>query len=199
MQHDAVNLSKKQLAETASQTAGPYLHIGLVPSTIGLPSSNLEPRNPSSEPDQNLGSIQISGTVWDGKKEPVKDAILEAWQPDLYHATADSSPLADSFERWHRVVTDFDNGNWSINTWCPEGFGDNAPSIYFWIVARGINIGLHTRMYFPENHIRNTLDPVLSAVPPDRRTTLVAQCERESHYRFDIVLQGDNETVFFDV
>ncbi|MCY4288268.1 MAG: protocatechuate 3,4-dioxygenase subunit alpha [Aestuariivita sp.] len=199
MERDTLEPSENQLFETASQTAGPYLHIGLAPNSIGLPSAGKEPRNKSCPQNQKTDSIQIVGTVWDGRKEPVKDAMLEAWQPDLGEISADSGIIDGEFERWHRVVTDFRNGNWSFNTCYPRTFGNFAPSISFWLVARGINIGLHTRMYFPENTKANALDPVLNSVAVERRNTLIAHQVGRLGYRFDIVLQGDNETVFFDV
>ncbi|SPZ47764.1 Protocatechuate 3,4-dioxygenase alpha chain [Agrobacterium tumefaciens] len=75
-----------------------------------------------------------------------------------------------------------------------------APHITFWIVARGINIGLQTRMYFPEEQEANTADPVLARVEQKSRiATLVAQKEEGNVYRFDIRLQGEGETVFFDI
>lgn len=75
-----------------------------------------------------------------------------------------------------------------------------APHVTFWIVARGINIGLHTRMYFPEEEAANAEDPVIARVEHKNRVpTLIAKKEAESIYRFDIHLQGENETVFFDI
>ena len=78
-----------------------------------------------------------------------------------------------------------------------------APHVNVWIVARGINIGLHTRMYFCDEAARNAKDPVLNIIEPDiRRRTLIAQREMRGAgavYIFDIHLQGERETVFFDI
>ncbi|MNE92107.1 Protocatechuate 3,4-dioxygenase alpha chain [compost metagenome] len=78
-----------------------------------------------------------------------------------------------------------------------------APHINLWIVARGINIGLHTRLYFADEDAANQQDPVLNLIELEvRRKTLIAQPERRGEelvYRFDIVIQGEGETVFFDL
>jgi len=75
-----------------------------------------------------------------------------------------------------------------------------APHITFWIVARGVNIGLHTRMYFPEEEEANAADPVLGRIEHKVRIpTLIAERAGDGEYTFDIVLQGENETVFFDI
>ena len=75
-----------------------------------------------------------------------------------------------------------------------------APHITFWIVARGINLGLHTRMYFPEEEQANAEDPLLLRLEHrDRMKTMVAQAEGKDSYRFDIHLQGERETVFLDI
>ena len=127
------------------------------------------------------------------------------WQRQAFVA----QPLDDTFRGWGRAVADFETGLWWFETIKPgrvpgrHGHKAMAPHLNLWIVARGINIGLNTRMYFGDEAEANAEDPVLRLVEhPERRRTLIAAREErggEVVYRFDIHLQGDNETVFFDV
>ena len=106
------------------------------------------------------------------------------------------------------MITDFETGEWGFDTvkpgTCPARNGKlAAPHINLWIVARGINIGLNTRMYFDDESKANAEDAVLNLIEWERRrSTLIAKrSERDGQavYRFDIKLQGDDETVFFDI
>ena len=142
---------------------------------------------------------------------PVKDVLLEVWQADAqgnYAHPEGGGPVEDGFRGWGRVITDFETGEWGFDTIKPgptrgRNVGTQAPHLNIWIVARGINIGLNTRMYFDDEATANTADPVLNLIEwENRRSTLIAQRSKrdgQPHYRFDIRLQGDNETVFFDV
>ena len=190
-----------KLKETPSQTAGPYVHIGLAPAAAGFDifDTTLGP-NPAT-PGAPGEHISVEGVVRDGNGDPVTDVLIEVWQADAegrYHATP-----GNSFRGWGRVVSDFDSGEWRFNTIKPGATqGESAPHIAFWVVARGINLGLNTRMYFGDESEANAADPVLASVPEDRRPTLIAtRAERDGKpvYRFDIRLQGLGETVFFDV
>ncbi len=171
--------------ETPSQTAGPFIHIGLAPEVADVDGmrtlgTRIVPTDASGE------RICIEGTIRDGAGELVKDAMIEFWQAD---ATGHHAP-----GHWGRASADFDTGLWTLKTVKP-GAGRGAPHITLYILARGINIGLHTRLYFADED--NAADPVLVQVPEPRRDTLIAQ-RKGTTYRFDIVLQGDGETVFFD-
>ncbi|MGR3544394.1 MAG: protocatechuate 3,4-dioxygenase subunit alpha, partial [Paracoccus sp. (in: a-proteobacteria)] len=118
-------------------------------------------------------------------------------------------PVEDGFRGWGRVITDFDSGEWGFDTVKPGPVpGRNgsvqAPHLNLWIVARGINIGLNTRMYFPDEADANAADPVINLIEWEkRRATLIARQSEDRDgvpvYRFDIRLQGDDETVFFDI
>ncbi|MEQ9121772.1 MAG: protocatechuate 3,4-dioxygenase subunit alpha, partial [Alphaproteobacteria bacterium] len=105
---------------------------------------------------------------------------------------------------WGRQAGDYKTGIWTFETVKPGRvpFPDGrmmAPHISFWIVARGLNIGLQTRMYFPDEAEANAEDPVLKRIEhQDRVRTLIAARTGPGAYRFDIRLQGDDETVFFD-
>ncbi len=199
------------LKESASQTAGPYVHIGCTPNFVGI-NGVFEHDLGSGKlyDDRAAGTrITIRGTVFDGGGYALKDALVEIWQADaqgLYNSPSETAGAADShFTGWGRSPGDMDTGEFLFETIKPGRvpFKDGrfmAPHITFWIVARGINIGLHTRMYFPEEGAANAADPVLARIEhKDRIPTLIAKADGENAYRFDIRLQGDGETVFFDI
>jgi len=191
------------LKETPSQTAGPFVHIGTLPAIAGLKTETAERQNILTR-DGTLGErIRIEGVIYDGAGTPVKDAMLEIWQ-----ANANGQYGSNDFTGWGRAATDFETGLFSFETVKPGAapFQDGrklAPHVWFSIFARGINIHLQTRMYFPDEPAANSADPVLQLVgQPDLIVTLTARKEQSQGvpvYRFDIHLQGDRETVFFDV
>lgn len=196
------------LKETASQTAGPYVHIGLAPGAAGFDIYRQELGRTIAGPDVPGQRIRVEGVVLDGTGAPVKDVLLEVWQADAagIHPHPEDprhAEVAPGFRGWGRVITDFDSGLWAFDTIKPGAvMGRNrrlmAPHISFWIVARGINIGLNTRMYFEDAD--NSADPVLNLVEQaHRRETLLARKVKPGLYRFDIRLQGDGETVFLDI
>ncbi|KRE12771.1 protocatechuate 3,4-dioxygenase subunit alpha [Bosea sp. Root483D1] len=196
------------LKETASQTAGPYVHIGLAPGAAGFDIYRRELGWEIAAQGVPGERIRIEGLVYDGTGAPVKDILIEAWQADangIYPHPEDSrhAEVAPGFRGWGRIITDFDTGLWSFETIKPGPVpGRNkrmmAPHINLWLVSRGINIGLNTRMYFEDED--NGADPVLNLIEQeDRRRTLIARRTATGTYRFDIRLQGEGETVFLDV
>jgi protocatechuate 3,4-dioxygenase alpha subunit len=196
------------LKETPSQTAGPYVHIGLAPAAAGFSIFTRELGQSPLAADTPGTRIRIEGLVIDGTGAPVKDVLIEVWQADgagIYPHPADPrhADCAKGFTGWARVIPDFDTGLWTLDTIKPGSVPGRsgrpmAPHISLWIVARGINIGLNTRLYFDDED--NSADPVLSLVEqPRRRETLLARRIAEGHYRFDIRLQGEDETVFLDI
>jgi protocatechuate 3,4-dioxygenase alpha subunit len=199
------------LRETASQTAGPYVHIGLAPGAAGFDIYREELGWDITGPNAKGEPIRVEGVVMDGMGSPVKDVLLEVWQANAdghYAHPEGGGAVEDGFRGWGRVITDFATGEWGFDTIKPGPVpGRNgqtqAPHLNLWIVARGINIGLSTRMYFPDEEQANAADPVLNLIEwENRRATLIAHREdREGTpvYRFEIRLQGDGETVFFDV
>lgn len=201
----------EDLKETASQTAGPYVHIGLAPSAAGFDIYNRNLGNDITGPSAKGERIRVRGTVFDGAGAPVKDALLEVWQANadgFYAHPEGGGHVEDGFRGWGRVVPDFDTGAWEFETVKPgitPGPGQRlqAPHLNFWLVARGINIGLNTRMYFDDEAEANAKDPVLNLIEwSHRRTTLVArrtETDAPALYHFDIRLQGADETVFFDI
>jgi protocatechuate 3,4-dioxygenase, alpha subunit len=203
------------LKETPSQTAGPYVHIGLIPHQAGFdifekPFSNvMAERNTAGE------RIRIEGRVLDGLGAPCRDVLLEVWQANAagrYNHPADQQTdkiLDARFRGWGRTGTEFSSGLYQFETIKPgpvigrRGYKPMAPHVNIWLVARGINIGLSTRMYFEDETAQNEQDPVLRMIEPAvRRQTLLARRETRDTgivYVFDIRLQGEQETVFFDV
>jgi protocatechuate 3,4-dioxygenase alpha subunit len=201
------------LKETASQTAGPYVHLGLIPGMAGFDIFGKNFSNVLVGPDTKGERITIEGRVLDGIGTPLRDVLLEIWQANAagrYNHPADrsSGALEDDFRGWGRAGSDFESGLIRFETIKPgattDGAGQRcAPHINVWIVARGINIGLNTRIYFSDEEAANAADPVLNLIEqPVRRSTLIAKRgERGGKivYGFTINLQGPEETVFFDV
>jgi protocatechuate 3,4-dioxygenase, alpha subunit len=203
------------LQETPSQTAGPYVHIGLIPQQAGFEifenplGTVIAGRNTPGE------RIRIEGRVLDALGSPCRDVLVELWQANAagrYNHPADQQTdklLDPEFRGWGRTGTAFDTGVFRFDTIKPgpvvgrRGYKPMAPHINIWLVARGINIGLATRMYFSDETALNEQDPVLRMIEPAvRRQTLLARREQREGtnvYVFDIHLQGEQETVFFDV
>jgi protocatechuate 3,4-dioxygenase, alpha subunit len=197
------------LKETPSQTAGPYVHIGLTPNYCGiegvwpadLGGSMVNPRTRGER-------ITVTGRVLDGLDNPIRDCVVEIWQADadgLYPSPSETRGTADAnFTGWGRCPADGETGVFRFETVKPGRvpFPDGrlqAPHISLWIVARGINLGLNTRLYFPEDEAANADDPILRRIEHrDRVKTLVAT-RQGSTVDLDVHLQGPLETVFFDI
>lgn len=197
------------LKETASQTAGPYVHIGLTPNFCDITGVYDSDLGTAMVNDKTRGErITITGRVIDGAGAPLKDAVIEIWQADtegLYNSPSELRGSADpNFTGWGRCAVDGKTGVYAFNTVKPgrAPFRDGrlmAPHVTFWIVARGINVGLHTRAYFADEASTNLEDPLLQRIEhSERRQTLIAEKDAAG-YRFDIHLQGENETVFLDI
>jgi protocatechuate 3,4-dioxygenase, alpha subunit len=198
------------MKESASQTAGPYVHIGCTPNFTGI--HGVFETDLGSGPltnDKTKGErITVKGHVFDGSGTPLKDGLIEIWQADadgLYNSPSETRGSADpNFTGWARCPGDMATGEFVFETIKPGKvpFKDGrmqAPHISFWVVARGINLGLNTRMYFPEEEEANAADPILSRVEHKVRVpTLIAKREGDV-LTFDIHLQGENETIFFDI
>ncbi|MCW5720640.1 MAG: protocatechuate 3,4-dioxygenase subunit alpha [Devosia sp.] len=197
------------LKETPSQTAGPYVHIGMTPNFAELRGVYDDPGATMLSEDTKGERIAIVGRVIDGAGAPVADAVIEIWQADAQGSfagpAARHSNSAPSFTGWGRQAADGD-GVFSFQTIKPgavEGPDGRpqAPHVSLWIVARGINIGLQTRLYFADEAAANEGDYVLNKIMDKRRRqTLIARREEGPvpRYVLDIHLQGEKETVFFD-
>jgi protocatechuate 3,4-dioxygenase alpha subunit len=184
-------------ATTPSQTVGPFFAIGL-PWDAG----------PDAVAESTPGAIYIGGGIYDGAGVPVPDALIETWQADPegrfadLHGHGERSTLA-GFRGFARYGDEVGDGSWRVRTVKPgsvpgPGGAPQAPHIDVSVFARGMLHRCVTRIYFADEEQANAADPVLAAVPPDRRGTLLAE-RADDGYRFDIRLQGPGETVFFDV
>jgi protocatechuate 3,4-dioxygenase alpha subunit len=203
----------KPLPESPSQTAGPYLHIGCLPNFSGI--EGVYPEDPGSRmvnANTQGERIKLVGHIYDGDGAPLLDAMIEIWQADasgLYRSPQDSRGEADAdftaeFSGWGREPCDAQSGEFSFDTIKPGQvpYPDGrlqAPHITVWIVARGINIGLHTRLYFDDEAEANAVDPILSQLAGERAETLIAKSTGDGSFHFDIHLQGEDETVFLDM
>lgn len=201
------------LKESPSQTAGPYIHIGATPNWVEITGVWDEDLGlVLVDPETKGERILVKGRIFDGSGHPIKDALVEIWQADadgLYNSPEEKRGKADPhFVGWGRQPTDGTTGEYRFETIKPGRvpYKDGrpmAPHITVWIVARGINIGLHTRLYFGDEEAANAECPVLARIEHKvRLATLIAARSEENGmptYTFDIHLQGDKETVFFDI
>ncbi len=174
---------------TPSQTIGPFF-------AIGLPWDD----GPYVVREGTEGAIWIRGVVLDGEGTPVPDSMVETWQAD---PGGRFDRPGDGFRGFGRGCADPD-GRYAILTvkpgMVPAADGSpQAPHIDVSVFARGLLKRVVTRIYFADEEAANAADPVLSHVTdPDARTTLIAQATDDG-YRFDIRLQGERETVFFEL
>jgi protocatechuate 3,4-dioxygenase alpha subunit len=181
------------LGVTPAQTVGPFF-------AFCLPW----PDGPYAAPEDMPGAITIHGRLLDGAGDPVPDGLIETWQADPAgrFAHPDDPRGAVEWERFRgfaRCPTD-DDGSWQVMTLKPGPIPDSpAPYLAVSVFARGLLHRLVTRIYFADEAEVNAADPVLASLPSDAaRETLLAVPDQRG-YRFDIVLQGDNETVFFAI
>jgi protocatechuate 3,4-dioxygenase alpha subunit len=201
--------SLNRLKETASQTAGPYVHIGLTPNFCNIEGIYPDDLGISMLTDRTKGDrITIKGRVIDGGNKPLTDAVIEIWQADaagLYAAPNEPRGDADpTFTGWGRCPADGETGEFRFETIKPgrvpmRDGRMQAPHVSFWIVARGINLGLNTRMYFSDESEANGSDPILARIEHRARVSTLIGVKDSSTYTFDIHLQGASETVFFDI
>ena len=182
---------------TPFQTLGPFFDFGLI-----IPDGEIVAR-----PDAAGRHVVIAGAIRDGAGDGLPDALIEVWQANAagrYRHPADTqdAPLDPAVDGFGRVATDAE-GKFTFRTVVPGRVPGpdgrrQAPHLAIGVLARGIFTRLVSRMYF-EDEPSNNEDAVLSLVPADRRRTLIAMRTGDGCYRFDVVLQGPGETVFFDV
>ena len=183
------------MKQSASQTVGPFFRIGLI---TGRAQNNLVDEQTAGE------RITLTGVVYDGDGQPIPDAMIEIWQPDAngifnhpldpLHETAD--PHFQGFGR----AENRDEGKYEFKTIKPGSQNRMPPYINVHVFARGMLVHAMTRIYFSDE-AATTDDPVLRSVEPERRHTLIAireEAEGPPVYRFDIHMQGEDETVFFN-
>ncbi len=192
--------------QTPSQTVGPYFAYGLTPEQYGYAFSSIAGGVLTTEAGDGE-RIRIAGRVLDGAGEAVSDAMVEIWQADgqgRYAHPADPRSSNARFRGFGRVGTGTDpEQRFRFETVKPGAPAPGqAPHINLVLFLRGLLSHAYTRIYFSDEAEANAADPVLTAVPAERRATLIADREEAGGtplYRFDIHLQGDRETVFFDL
>jgi len=194
------------LKQTPSQTVGPFFAYGLTPEQYGYPLASIAGADLVGA-DAEGERIRIEGRVLDGEGQPIPDAMIEIWQADgqgRYPNPLDERGSNTSFKGFGRVGTGTDpECRFVFHTVKPGSVdGRQAPHVNVIVFARGLLLHAYTRIYFSDEAEANARDPVLAAVPVERRSTLIAVRECSAAgvvYRFDIHMQGNAETVFFDV
>jgi protocatechuate 3,4-dioxygenase alpha subunit len=161
--------------QTPSQTVGPFFAFGLTPKQYGYPFSQLL----SGRIEGKGKRITITGQVFDGKGVAITDALVELWQEEGIARQGTGTTLDASF-RFETVKP-------------------SKPYIDVIVFMRGLLSHVYTRLYFDDEAKANNADDVLASVAEERRDTLIARHEGQGHYRFDIRMQGEHETVFFDL
>jgi protocatechuate 3,4-dioxygenase, alpha subunit len=191
---------KPLLGQTPSQTVGPYFAYGLTSEQYGYPLASIV--GPAMVDEATPGQhIRIEGCVYDGRGEPVTDAMIEIWQADSngqYLTTPGANSRFTGFGRCG-TGTDPDAKFWFDTLKPGVANAGDAPHINVTVMMRGLLNHAFTRIYFADESSANEADPVLQTVPADRRGTLLAHLVSTGLYRFDIRMQGDAETVFFDL
>jgi protocatechuate 3,4-dioxygenase alpha subunit len=198
-------MSHQRLPITPSQTVGPYFTMALAG----------EGQNVVAPPGVPGTRVRVEGRVLDGDRAPIEDAIVDLWQANAagrYRHRLDareSLALDHGFTGHGSAATDFGTGTYWFETVKPGPVPDprgglQAPHLNLVVQARGMLMPSYTRMYFPEDAEAHASDLVLSMVPADRWTTLIATRADArggdvAVYTFDILFQGDDETVFFDL
>ncbi|PTM40184.1 protocatechuate 3,4-dioxygenase subunit alpha [Bosea sp. 124] len=195
-EQQAPQASGADLGITPSQTIGPFFAYALTPRAYGGPELATEQIAAEGVAGER---IRIEGVVYDGDGAPVGDAMIEIWQADAqgrFHAAGNAG-----FTGFGRAETTAE-GAFHFETVRPGAVQGpdgrlQAPHLSVSVFARGILVRLATRIYLSDEP-GNAGDPVLMLVPADRRATLIAQRVGDTVFRFDIRLQGEGETVFFE-
>ena len=190
--------------QTPSQTVGPFFAYGLTPTQYNYGFDSLF--SPTiARPEAQGEHILLTGTVFDGKGLPIADALLEFLQPDArgHYIRTPHEARESGFSGFARVGTGTDpDARYQVETIKPGvAVPGDAPHIDVIVLMRGVLLHAFTRVYF-EDEASNEMDPVLLTVPATRQHTLIAKREPiagKRVYRFDIHMQGDAETVFFDL
>ncbi|HEU5113693.1 MAG TPA: protocatechuate 3,4-dioxygenase subunit alpha [Acidimicrobiia bacterium] len=188
------------LGQTPSQTVGPFYTLRLFREGENI-----------LVPPGHTGRIVIQGRVLDGDRSPIEDGLLEIWQANSvgrYHHPDDRRDLAldNGFTGFGRAITDFETGGYTFETLKPGPVPDvegasQAPHISLIVQGRGMLNPVFTRIYFSDEKEANRDDLILRSVPAERRGSLIAELVDDGEprvYRFDVLFQGDDETVFFD-
>ena len=178
----------EKLLQTPSQTVGPYFAYSLTPQQYGYDFTQICDGNMVAE-NVTRERIKIIGQVFDAENQPISDALIELWQSDI--------------QKVGRFGTGTDpKKRFIFTTIKPQSVEGQAPHLNVIVMMRGLLVHAYTRLYFSDEATANAEDNILKSVPADRRNTLIAHLENKNGqkiYRFDIRMQGAQETAFFDV
>lgn len=180
--------------QTPSQTVGPFFAYGLAARQYGYPNGQIVDGTMAPEGTQR---VRIAGRVFDGAGQLIPDALIEVWQAD-----AAGRYGAEGFGFGRQGTGTDAQGRFLFDTIKPGAATGHAPFVTLIVFMRGLLTHVYTRLYFSDEAAANAADPTLATVPEERRRTLIAQREETPQglvYRFDIHMQGEDETVFFDL
>lgn len=181
-----MEINNTNRTQTPSQTVGPYFAYGLTPEQYGYDFKSWV-GNTIADSDPLAERITIKGKIFDGEGHPIPDAMIELWQNDGVN------------QFFGRFGTGTEKENQFVfETIKPKSVEGQAPYVTLIVFMRGQLIHSYTRVYFSDETELNTMDAILNSVPSDRRHTVIAQ-KKEGFYEFNIYMQGENETVFFEV
>lgn len=192
----------EQFIQTPSQTVGPYFAYGLTSEQYDYNLTQVATGNLINDEKIKGERIIIKGRVFDGEGNIIRDAMIEIWQADA-DGKYPGPGIKDRFTGFGRQGTGTAaEGSFLFNTIKPGGINNAAPHINVIVFMRGLQTHAYTRIYFSDEGAANQQDDVLNSVDAKRRTTLVAERTETGgsvEYQFGIYMQGERETVFFDV
>ncbi len=201
----------KKLPQTPSQTVGPFFAYSLTAEQYGYDFNSIVNDSLADfsfekmKNNEGVSPIYITGKIFDGAGNSVPDAFIELWQADEngQYRTSEIQRKNDGFTGFGRLGTGTNpDHRFTFTTIKPASVDEQAPHIDVIVFMRGLLLHLHTRLYFSDEESANAKDNLLKSIPKDRRNTLIAnkiQIAGATFYAFNIYLQGDNETVFFDI
>ena len=207
----------EKLKQTPSQTIGPFFAYSLTAEQYGYDFNSIinheladfsfekMPKNGSNTEGYQPMPIYITGKIFDGAGNSVPDAIIELWQANEngHYRTTEIQGKNDGFTGFGRLGTGTNpEHRFTFTTVKPASIDGQAPHIDAIVFMRGLLLHLHTRLYFSDETAANATDDLLNSMPEERRNTLIANkiaVHGSTFYEFNIHLQGDNETIFFDI
>lgn len=194
-------MSKEKLLQTPSQTVGPYFAYGLTPDQYLYDFAGICDGNLILDESIEGERITIFGQVFDGEGDPVIDAMIEIWQADSHGDYLINPDIFHGFGRYGTGTAA--DGRFEFKTIKPGRVGEQAPHISIIIFMRGLLSHAYSRIYFSDETEANANDKLLNSVDMDRQSTLIAQKstlpDGSIGYEFNIFMQGEKETVFYDV
>jgi protocatechuate 3,4-dioxygenase, alpha subunit len=201
----------KKLPQTPSQTVGPFFAYSLTAEQYGYDFNSIVNDSLADfsfekvKNTEGVSPIYITGKIFDGAGNSVPDAIVELWQADEngQYRTSEIQGKNDGFTGFGRLGTGTNpDHRFTFTTIKPASIDGEAPHINVILFMRGLLLHLHTRLYFSDEKAANSKDDLLNSVSNERRNTLIANkidINGNAFYEFNIYLQGEKETVFFDI